>query len=234
MTAPTRHQLRRNELGEFLVKTRAAIEKHSLQIAIGLGVVIVLIVVVRLWAWSQASASDSAWGKLADVAIESGADNTDAISALRDIDTRGDTALAVAVQHRQACALIQQALFDPKQADPLLTEAAQLLTRISSDGNTPPGLAASARFALATVHETRREFDAARRSYEEISADKRLEGSPFRKLAEGRLADLDQLRQRVELLPGSPPPPAPASAPASAPTAESAPASGAAPTAVEP
>lgn len=229
MAAPTRQQLRRNELSEFLVKTRATLEKYSTPIAIALGGVVLLIVVVRLWTWSHAQGTEAAWGQFADVSIETGADNTEAIAALRAIDVSGDARLAEAVRHRLGCALIQQAAFDPGRADACLSEAESLLKEIAASVDAAPGMSASANFALAAIHETRREFDAAKAIYEAVAADARLRGSPFVKLAASRLADLDELRRPVEMLPGSPPPPAPASAPATEEGATTSPASGAAP-----
>lgn len=223
MAAPTRQQLRRNELGEFLVKARATLEKYSLPIAIGLGGVVVLIVVMRLWSWSHAQTTDAAWGQLADVAIEPGADNSEAIAALRAIDASGNAQLALAVQHRLGCALLQQASFDASQADALVSEAMSVLKPVASEARAPAGLSASANFALATAHEFRGEFDAAEAIYKSIAGDARLDGSPFRKLAEARLADVGGLRTPIVLLPGSPPPPPPASAPATTQGVESAP-----------
>jgi hypothetical protein len=69
----------------------------------------------------------------------------------------------------------------------------------------------------ATIHESLREFDAARSAYRTLIDDARFSASPYRALAEAQFANLDQLAEPIAFTPGTRPPEQAAAPPAAAP-----------------
>lgn len=219
MDADTRHQLKTNELAEWL----GSISLSDRRTLLWIGILLVIVLGYAAWrvnAWQKQSLLDQQWATLAQVSAELTQPTSETFDRARQLITEArDPTLAMLARLRLASALIREAGANPD--DPYLTEAASLLETIAGDPSVPPQIRAGALYELGTVHETRRELDAARKCYQQLLDEKAFAGIPYVDLARQRLATLDDLARPVEFLPGQPPPATqPATQPATAPATQ--------------
>ncbi|MGD8454539.1 MAG: hypothetical protein PVJ57_22220 [Phycisphaerae bacterium] len=221
MDADTRHQLKTNELGEALSKLRSFSSDRQTRLWL---LVIVLVLAAwgayRYWNYARVASVTQAWYDLEQInrkraAGESAASTMAELKTL--IDGTSNPAVRTTARIRLAATLHQQAEENPDEYDEYIKQAVAALEPVLSDTEAPPALVAAAMFALATDHESLRQYDEAQTLYEKLRDDERFVGSPFYEAADMRLETLDELRQRVTFLPGSAPPPAPPPPPASQP-----------------
>jgi len=242
MDADTRHSLKQNELAEALSR----IDFHDKRLLTWLGVILLVAVVysgVKLWGWQSRRAADADWDALADIApaaVNLGDAPLDQLRRLADASS-GPTVEAIS-RLRLVRGLWARAHGAPGE---WTNEAMRELEAVRNAGDVPAALRATALYMIGKVHETRREFDAAAKCYQELQTSAEFAGSPFVELADMRAENLARLREPVPfqagiaplVLPEAPPPTtAPASAPAAPAPAEvpaSQPADGAAPAAAE-
>ena len=223
MDAETRHQLKTNELAEWL--SSISLSDRRTQLWIGILLIVVLgYTAWRVNAWQKQTLLDQQWATLAQVSAELTQPTSETFDRARQlIRDAKDPTLAMLARLRLASALIREA--GANADDPYLTEAASLLQTIVDDPSVPAQIRAAALYELGTVHETRRELDAARKCYQQLIDEKAFAGIPYVDLARGRLDSLDELAEPIQFLPGEPPPatqPAtqPATAPATQPTTQ--------------
>lgn len=213
MDAETRHQLKTNELGDLLEQVANLRDRRVVYAAVAVGLALLAYVSYRVWSWRAAASVNAGWAALQ--AVESidpslGEAPLDRLRAV--VAEASDPTLQAMARLRLADALHARAVAGDSSR---LTEAQQQLEAILA-GSTPPMLKAAAIYQLGGLYESRRQFDQARLAYQQLQQDTSLAGSPFVKLAEIRLSTLDELPEKIELLPGLPPPPPVASAPAEA------------------
>jgi predicted negative regulator of RcsB-dependent stress response len=212
MDADTRHQLKQNELAEALQKLRLLDDRR---ITIALGVVIVLLVVYagyRLWQNSSRAAVDRAWQSLTELQgrLDALTPDPTALADLRTLIANSpDQTLTGYAKLCLAAELNRTAIRDTARREPLLSEAEQELKTVIDSAAGKPPLQAAALFALASTHESQRRLADARALYQRLVDSQQFDGSPYKPIAEERLADLDQLATAIVFTPGDPPTPPP-------------------------
>ena len=203
MDADTRHQLKTNELAEWL----SSISLSDRRTLLWIGVLLVIALGYAAWrvnAWQRQTLLDQQWATLAQVSAELAQPTNETFDRARQLIVEAkDPTLAMLARLRLASALIREA--GANADDPYLTEAGSLLETIVNDASVPPQIRAGALYELGTVHETRRELDAARKCYQQLLDEPAFAGIPYVELARGRLETLDDLSRPVEFLPGQPP-----------------------------
>lgn len=212
--------MKTNELGEAIEKVISLRDDPRIFYWIGGAVVVLLLFVgYRAWRANAEAARAAAWEQMLEISVLNPDNLAQTITQLRTLaENTSDTNLKRLAELRLSNALIQQAM----QSGPdrvQLDEARRRLEALVAP-DVPAVIAGPAVFALATLHETLREFDAARTTYE-LLQEQRFAGSPFQQLAKSRLESLDTLKSPVNFTPGLPPaPPLPTatSLPASGPT----------------
>lgn len=216
MDADTRHQLKTNELAEALSKLRDFGRDPQTQLWV---LVIVVILVAwggyKYWNYARDSKVAQAWQELEQInrRLIAEGDSTTAVADLQAlIDDSSNATVRTTARIRMAATLRQQAEDSPDEYEQLLSKSVAALEPVLEDKDAPPALVAAATFALATDHESLRQFDEAQTLYEQLRDNERFVGSPFHNAADVRLETLDDLRQPVTFLPGSPPPPVPVQA----------------------
>ncbi len=203
MDAETRHQLKTNELAEWL--SSLSLSDRRTQLWIGILLIVVLAYTAwRVNRWQRQTLLDQQWATLAQVSAELTQPTQETFDrARRLIAEAKDPTLAMLARLRLASALVREA--GSNADDPYLTEAASLLETIVKDTSAPAQIRAAALFELGTVHETRRELDAARTCYQQLLDEKAFAGIPYVDLARQRLETLDEIARAVQFLPGMPP-----------------------------
>lgn len=209
MDAEQRHALKTNELAETLMKLREWGERWLNHILIGVTLVALSVAAYKFWSWRSESALAKQWSELGTINPDDPTAGDAPIDQLRKlIAEASDPTLQTLARIRLADALIERAA--ESDAAARLSDATRELTAAYESSSTPDALKAALLYQLAVAHESLRDFGAAREAYTTIRNDPRFEGSPFRTLVEDRLATLDEIARKVELLPGfAPPPPEP-------------------------
>jgi hypothetical protein len=208
MDAEHRHALKTNELAETLSKLKEFGEKWLNHILIGVAVIMLIWAGYRFWSWRQESALTSGWTKLLNAETDDPTAGDAPLDQIRQVIADApDAALQTMARIKLAEALLERATGPDAQTR--LTDAERELKTAFDSPSTPDLLRAAVLYQLAIVQETRRDFAAAREAYQKLTTDARFAASPFRKIAENRLADLDQIASRIEFLPGTAPKPLP-------------------------
>lgn len=233
MDAQTRHQLKTNELGEFLVETRDYVLGKGRYTLIVVVALIIIAAVAYFWNSSAKRAIYADWQRLTVVSLSADSDNKAALDELRSLAGHSDASLRRFAQLRLGMGLIRQSEVDPSGRTALLEEAVSTLKGLYDDAAAPANLSAAAGLGLATAYENRREFAAAKSIYDALAGEERFKATPYVSIAMARGADVLSLAP-VSLVPGLPPPPAsavnapPAPPPSSQPSSAAAAATGAA------
>jgi len=204
MDAETRHQLKQNEFAEFLSKAKDFRDPRLWT----WGIVIVAIAGVyfgyRAWSWRSAVANEQHWNAIVSVNTRDLASGDAALDELRRvIHAASDPAIQAAARLRLAAALEERAV--ARLDDKLLDQAASELQSAANGVDIPVTLRAAAIFKLATIQESRRQFDAARGLYQQLGEGGPFDGSPFVPLAAERLESLDDLRVDIRFSNEAPP-----------------------------
>ena len=209
MDAETRHQLKQNELAAALMRLRT-MDQRTTRIVVIIAVAIVLVAAWRVTGWFSQRSSEQAWQALGSVSIGSympAEELPGAIAELRQSANDRRDEVAMSARLRLAAALLHQADLDAATAEANTAEARQIVTGLTGRADAPLAVSGPAYYLLARIHENAREWDAVRKVYETLT-ESDFAGSPFQRIAEDRLATLDEVsRERVTLLPGLPPPP---------------------------
>lgn len=210
MDADTRHQLKQNEFAEALSRLRDFTDARFWYC------VIVIVIVAggwagyRLWQGQQAATLESNWSRLLAIRMMDPGGVGESINQLNAlISDNSDPKLVAAARLRLGNALTLQTLMDPMRRESLLREAVEVYAAIANAPEVPDSIAAAATYALGTAHESLREFDEARRTYEALGAEERFAGTPFKELAAQRLETLDEVTAKVVFMAGQAPPPQP-------------------------
>jgi hypothetical protein len=210
MDAETRHQLKQNEFAEALSRLRDFTDARFWYC------VIVIVIVAggwagyRLWRKQQATMLESNWNQLLGIRMMDPGAVGESVNQLNALITdNSDPKLVAAARLRLGNALTLQALSDPVRRESLLREAVEVYAAIANAPDAPDSIAAGATYALGTAHESLREFDEARRTYEALGTEERFAETPFKEMAAQRLETLDELTVKVEFMPGQAPPPQP-------------------------
>lgn len=223
MDAETKQQLKTNDLATQLVRLEHAIEKYWFPV-----VVVVLLgfggfVLVRFYQAQQIATEEARWGALmaANTFDQSLGDAPlDVVRTM--IAENSDANFLAQARMRLATGLIARGLEggDMKRFD----EAEQVLRAVADASGVATATQAAAIYQLASVYESKRDFEKAKAAYQQLATDAKFEGNPFKILATSQLDMVPKLGAPVVMTPGSPPPPPqpempPTETPTSTPTA---------------
>jgi len=210
MDADTRHQLKQNEFAEALSRLRDFTDARFWYCAIVIVIVAGGWAGYRLWQGQQAATLESNWSQLLAIRVVDPGGVGESVNQLNAlISDNSDRKLVAAARLRLGNALTLQTLMDPMRRESLLREAVEAYAAIANTPEVPDSITAAATYALGTAHESLREFDEARRTYEALGTEERFAETPFRELAAQRLETLDEVTVKVVFMPGQAPPPAP-------------------------
>lgn len=217
MDADTRRQLKTNELADALASLK---DLKSPRFLYSAGAVVVLAIAVLAWfgwRYSQRLAAERDWDRLERVVLGlSDADANVASGAQNELRAMLQEKLPPSVlgyaRIELARSRVEQGLAQPTERPAAFEEAAKMLEQVRSDPESTPLLQAEATFLLASTYESLRQFEGAKELYQSLAQDTRYAGSPYKALADFRLADLDKLAKPVAFVPGEPPPPPPLTA----------------------
>lgn len=207
MDAHRRHELKTNELGEALNRLLSW-NDPSLKYWVG-GLLLVLLVYggYRLWGWSRLQTRIAGWERLIHLDISDSDSMADPLGELRSLAGSGpDRSLSAVAQLLLARGLVERSERSPMEREVLLNQAAGELQSVIGDPSVPASLVAAAVYALASVHESLRDFPRAEAAYRSL-AEPRFAGTPFQFLAEERLKTLPDLARPVAFVEGKAPPP---------------------------
>ena len=212
MDADTRHQLKTNELADALASLKDLKSPRFLYSAGAVVVVAIAVLAWFGWRYSQRLAAERDWDRLERVVL--GLSDTDAnvaAGAQNELRAMLQEKLPPSVlgyaRIELARSQVERGLADPSARPAAFEEAAKVLEQVRSDPESTPMLQAAATFLSASTAESLRQFDRARELYQALVQDTRYAGSPYKALADFRLADLDKLAKSVAFVPGDPPPP---------------------------
>ena len=210
MDADTRHQLKQNEFAEALSRLRDFTDARFWYC------VIVIVIVAggwagyRLWQSQQATILENNWSQLLAIRMMDPGGVGESVNQLNALITdNSDPKLVAAARLRLGNALTLQALLDPLRRESLRREAVEVYAAIANTPEVPDSIAAAATYALGTAHESLREFDEARRTYEALGTEERFAETPFKEMAAQRLETLDGVTVKVVFMAGQAPPPRP-------------------------
>jgi predicted negative regulator of RcsB-dependent stress response len=207
MDAQRRHELKTNELSEALERI-VSWNDPTLKYWLG-GILLVLLIYggYRLWGWNRLQTRIAGWERLIHLDTSEADPAADPVAELRSLaDSSADRSLSGAARLRLAQALIERAERSPAEREALLQQAAGELQSMIGDPGLPSSLVAAATYALASVHESLRDFPRAEAAYRTL-AEPRFAGTPFQFLAEERLKTLPDLARPVTFAEGKAPPP---------------------------
>jgi predicted negative regulator of RcsB-dependent stress response len=217
MDAEQRHELKTNELANFLLKLKEWSDKYLNTVLTIVAVAALAWAGYRFWSWRQENAVHAAWAEVSRANIRDLTAGDAPLDQLRRVIAEApDPTVAAIARIRLATGLVQRA--GEAGGEARLSEAATELRNVVNSGEAD-SLKGAALFKLATVSEGQRDMKAAREAYETLINNPQYAALPFKTLAEDRIKTLDEIAARVEFLPGAAPlptPPATASAPASA------------------
>ncbi len=210
MDADTRHQLKQNELAEFLGRLR---DLNDPRFRYTIAVVVVAVIAIAAWQlvkFQQRHAQEESWRRLTDLAVATGTTDPTELATATDglrafVQETSDPALAGYARLQLARLRYDQAFNDPQQRPAGFEEAAALLEEITGTPGMPPKVAAAALFLLATTHESLGQADAAATLYERLASEEQYSGAGFAKVVDERLEDIDELRTPIVFEPGDPP-----------------------------
>lgn len=205
MDAQTRHALKTNDFGEMLASLRDSVGTPGFRKwLLVLGLLVVAIIAWQFWRASARRSTQSAWTELTNTMYT--ADRNEAISSLRNqLQQHPTGSISAAARLMLAHLLMEEGLTDPAKAQTNTSEAADHLRRIVESADLSEAYKGAARFKLATALETLGQFDEARTHYQALTQQERFAGSPYRKPAEERLKDLEQIAKIPPFAPGNAP-----------------------------
>ena len=208
MDADSRHQLKQNELVEFLSQFRHPDRNTLATIGVVLAVVLGY-VGWRAWGYFSLTSREHAWEHVAQI---TGDPNNISVQAqLREAAAQAGPAGDLA-RIRLATALLTQAADDGDLAasGKAGAEVAKLMQPMVDRPDVPTALAGSATMLLAQALEAQRDLDGARKYYQAlVSNGSRFAGYPVQDAARVQLTSLDTLKREVVFLPGAAPQPRP-------------------------
>lgn len=213
MDADKRHQLKQNELAEALAKLRDFSDPRFIYALVAVAAIGLGVLAWYGWQYSRRHALEQGWQRLNVAAGALFSDDANRLaSAQEDLramiaDTK-DQGLAGYARLELATSRISQAFRQPAQRREAFEDAANLLDQILREPQSPLSLRAAANFALASTHESLRQFDKAREFYKVLVDDPQYAAFAYKPLAEDRLANLDKLTSTVAFEQGLPPAPA--------------------------
>jgi predicted negative regulator of RcsB-dependent stress response len=199
MESHERHELKQNDLQEFFLNFREWWQKHGNTVLIVL-IVCVLGVGGYMYFTSRAQQThNAAWQELAS------ANNPEALQAVAEAhDYQAVPALA---RYRAADLLLAEAINPGPGTDrskgEALSQAASLYETVANDESTPAAIRVNARLGLASVAETRNEWQAARNHYKaaiDLAEQNQLQALASQ--AKSRRDRLDQLSRPVQFVEG--------------------------------
>jgi hypothetical protein len=212
MDADTRRQLKTNELADALASLKDLKSPRFLYAAGAVVVVAIAVLAWFGWRYSQRLAAERDWDRLERVVL--GLSETDAnvaAGAQNELRAMLQEKLPPSVlgyaRIELARSRVEQGFAQPSERPAAFGEAAKVLEQVRSDPESTPLLQAEATFLLASTYESMRQFEGAKELYQSLTQDTRYAGSPYKALADFRLADLDKLARPVAFVPGDPPPP---------------------------
>lgn len=207
MDADTRHQLKQNELAEALGKLREFGDERTRYWLLALALVLVVVVAFRLWRSMSDQSLTNHWTEV--YAVDISADPAAAAAKLRGlVDSVGDPTLSATARIRLAQALRTQASEEGADESALLEQASAAVRPVAEASGAEPEIQAAGIFMYASLRESLRDFDGARKSYERLTGSSAFADSPFQSMAEDRLATIDKVAQVIEFEEGNSPRPA--------------------------
>lgn len=213
MDSQERHDLKQNDLQEFLTHFKEWWDKHGTTILLAMIVVILGFYGWRWYSTKDVKAKQAAWSAVQLASTPEGLQDAAALHA----DVRGawgramlDAADALAsqanlgIEPSAAGQPGQEIALTPEQRQRKRQLAADIYQRVIDQGE---GLfAINARFGLAAIHESLGEFDKAAAQYGEIQRQAAAWPNIVRQ-AERQAARLESLRQPIEFRPAPAPQP---------------------------
>ncbi len=212
MDADTRHQLKQNELAEFLGKIVDFSDKRTTGWIIAILAIALAYAGYKFWNWHQESQRIQAAQSLTQIPAGDASLGDAPLAQLRQLisENHGPGLVALA-QLKLAGGL--EARGKGAEGVAKLAEAETQYKNILNLSGAPDTLKAPALYRLGILYETKRDFAQAREMYETLTNEPRYVGSPFVTLATTRIEQLDDLAVPVVFVPGNKPlpetPPAP-------------------------
>lgn len=203
MDAKERHELKDNDLAEFLQNFGEFWNKHGNSISVAILVVLVAWIGLRFYSNMQATSHENAWADLASTSTPNGyrerAREDTGFGAIREI-----ALLRGAEQYHQQAIKIESDKAAGSEQNPGVMSAEDSLKNAEAmyqqvlDSKSDPVFLANAAVGLANVAETRGDFDAAEKYWtraEKIATDAKL--GAIAAQAKIRLGMLDELKQPI-------------------------------------
>ncbi|MFH1746702.1 MAG: hypothetical protein ABIG44_06610 [Planctomycetota bacterium] len=213
MDAEKRHQLKTNELAQALSKIKDFGGDSTMRYwLLAIVVVIVAFLAYRMWGSMHSAQLAAGWQSLSEINTLPGSELAAAVENLRNVATgTTDKALIASARIRLGAVLRRQAETQSDNRQSLLAESATVLQQAVDDPDTPAPLAATAAFSLATTCESLSHYEPdrlnqAQELYRQLVDEPRYAGTPFTIMAEGRLENFADLHEKIDFLPGAPPP----------------------------
>jgi predicted negative regulator of RcsB-dependent stress response len=212
MDSEHRHELKENDLEQFLRNFKEWWGKHGNFLLVVILLAVLVFGGVRLYRGRLRDLHNQAWSDLANATspevyrqVVSEHDNptVQALALLR----AGDLQLQRATQPPQTDSLGQtkpETTLSPADRQAALEDATGLYQQVLQQDTAPPLIKLNARVGLASIAEARKQWDQARELWEAVKKDAGDTLPVIRAQAEGRLAMLDQLKSPVEFAPDKP------------------------------
>jgi len=194
MKARRRHELKSHELADSLEQLVQFLREHGSKVLTGL-VVVVLAASVGFYLYRNRQISrQQGWQQLYASGTRSGQVRPDDLQRLAE--QTSDEKLAALAWKRVGDMLLAEYLFADEADRPDIARRAQQAYQTVLDRYSDNALAAGgARMGLAILRENLGQWDAAKKDYEQLAADRSLAGLALSGLASQRLKELDQWRR---------------------------------------
>jgi hypothetical protein len=199
MKARERQDLKKNELADYLEHLRLFFEQHGSKI-LSIALVALIVVVAGIYfIHNREVARTQAWEQL--LSIRSGRN-----AGFKPDDLR---TLAQTTSDRQAAAVAWKELGDMLSTENMMgdqsakpkdapAQARQAYETVINQYPEFPLIVAGSKMGLAILLENSGNWDKARQTYKDLSADKSIAGTGIPEIATGRLAMLDTLEKSAK------------------------------------
>lgn len=213
MDSQHRHELQQNDLAEFLSHFQDWWEEHGFRALLYVLVILVVVFGVQNYKARQKAAHDQRWNELdsatSPAMYEAVARTYDepvigALARLRGADLALSRAVGRKAEPMPDAGMGQlniepAAGEDDVDPDAMLTEAEAGYNAVLAMPDVAIAIKLNAMLGLASVAESRRDFDAARQTYDDIQAKAGPGYENFADMAKRRAAALDRIAEPVVL-----------------------------------
>jgi hypothetical protein len=215
MKTERRHELKENDLAHLLEQARVYLGEHGKQVAVAVIAVVGVVVLVSVFLRSRAASIEDVWRQRAELKLDTIDEARTSLKTLRTLAVNApDRTFTLSGLMECGASGLRFARQQPKgipdqEMNDFARESySELLKRFSNN----PLAFGTAHCGLATVEENAfvldgnaARKDAARKHLQAVVERTDLNLTPFYRMANDRLAALDQTFHRVEFAPAPPP-----------------------------